>query len=86
MEDQQPQMSLDLSKTTPILTAAGGKIWHQGYLLRKVSKFIAGTAEDGIVPVPVFFDIKTGKVLIELLPKELREEFQELYDKEDATK
>ena len=40
MEDQQPQMSLDLSKTTPILTAAGGKIWHQGYLLRKVSKFM----------------------------------------------
>ena len=31
-------------------------------------------------------NIKTGKVLIELLPKELREEFQELYDKEDATK
>jgi len=43
MEDQQPQMSLDLSKTTPILTAAGGKIWHQGYLLRKVSKFITVT-------------------------------------------
>ena len=76
MEDQKPQVSLDLSKTTPILTANGGKVWHQGYLLRKVSKFVTGTQEDGIVPVPIFFDVKTGKILVELLPKELRDEFK----------
>ena len=56
MEGQQPQMSLDLSKTTPILTAAGGKIWHQGYILRKVSKFITGTNEDNVLPIQVFYD------------------------------
>ena len=45
-------------------------------ILRKVSKFITGTSEDGIIPIPVFFDVKTGKVLVELLPKELRAEFE----------
>ena len=34
------------------------------------------TSPDGIVPVPVFFDVKTGKILVELLPKELRDEFE----------
>jgi hypothetical protein len=72
MEEQQPQMSLDLSKTTPILTAAGGKIWHQGYLLRKVSKFITGTNEDNVLPIQVFYDPETGKVLKDGLPDEFK--------------
>jgi DNA polymerase III delta prime subunit len=35
----------------------------------------AGTSEDGVIPIPVFYDVVTGKVLVELLPKELRDEF-----------
>ena len=86
--NQKPQMNIniDIKNTQPIVSPEGNQVFQEGVILRKVSKFIAGTAEDGVIPVPVFFDIKTGKVLIELLPKELREEFQELYDKEDATK
>jgi hypothetical protein len=72
MTDQQPQVSLDLSKTTPILTAAGGKVWHQGYLLRKVSKFVTGTADDNILPIQVFYDPETGDILKEGLPEELK--------------
>lgn len=68
----QPQVSLDLSKTTPILTAAGGKIWHQGYLLRKVSKFVTGTADDNVLPIQVFYDPETGDILKEGLPEELK--------------
>lgn len=71
MEDQ-PQLSLDLSKTTPILTAAGGKVWHQGYLLRKVSKFITGTPDDNVLPIQVFYDPETGEILKEGLPEELK--------------
>ena len=44
-------------------------------ILRKVSKFVAGTPEDAIIPIPVVYDIKTGKILVEMLPKELREEY-----------
>ena len=65
-------MSLDLSKTTPILTTAGGKIWHQGYILRKVSKFITGTTEDNVLPIQVFYDPETGEILKEGLPAELK--------------
>jgi len=72
MENQQPQMSLDLSKTTSILTAAGGKIWHQGYLLRKVSKFITGTSEDNVLPIQVFYDPETGEILKDGLPDEFK--------------
>jgi hypothetical protein len=72
MENQQPQMSLDLSKTTPILTSNGGKIWQQGFLLRKVSKFITGTNEDNVLPIPVFFNPETGEILKDGLPDEFK--------------
>jgi len=72
---QQPQMNLDLSKTTPLETPSGDKIWHTGMVLRKVSKFITGTAEDAIVPITVFYDPETNEILGDTLPKELREEY-----------
>ena len=71
MENQQ-QMSLDLTKTTPILTPSGKKIWSQGYILRKVSKFITGTPDDNVLPIQVFFDPETGEILKEGLPNELK--------------
>ena len=40
MTPQQPQ--IDLSKTTSIPTQEGGDIWKQGFILRKVSRFITG--------------------------------------------
>ena len=67
----QPQMNLDLTKTTPILTPNGKKIWHQGYILRKVSKFVTGTTEDNVLPIQVFYDPETGDILREGLPSEL---------------
>jgi|TARA_B110000967_G_C18892497_1_gene568339 hypothetical protein len=71
---QQPQ--LDLSKTTSIETPSGSKIWSQGVILRKVSKFIIGADEDALVPIPVFYDPETGEIMTETLPKELREEYK----------
>ena len=68
----QPQMNLDLTKTTPILTPNGKKIWHQGYILRKVSKFVTGTTEDNVLPIQVFYDPETGEILKEGLPSELK--------------
>jgi hypothetical protein len=29
-----------------------------------------------VIPIPVFIDVKTGKILTELLPKDLREEYE----------
>lgn len=69
---EKPQISVDLKKTTPILTESGSKIWLQGFLLRKVSKFVTGTKEDNIMPIQVFFDPETNEILKEGLPDELR--------------
>lgn len=69
---QQPQ--IDLSKTTSIETPSGGKIWQQGVILRKVSRFVTGTDEDALLPIPVFYDPETKKILTDSVPKDLREE------------
>jgi len=73
---EQPQLNLDLSKTTAIETSAGSKIWAQGVTLRKVSKFVTGTSEDAIVPIPIFYDPETKEILEDTLPRELREEYK----------
>jgi hypothetical protein len=56
---QQPQ--IDLKSTTGFEDENGNKIFQQGFILRKVSKFVAGTDEDAIMPIPVFFEPKDRK-------------------------
>ncbi len=75
----KPQMNvnIDIKNTTPITSPEGNQVFSEGVILRKVSRFISGTSEDGVIPVPVFYDVVTGKVLVELLPKELRAEFED---------
>jgi len=76
--DQQQQMNLniDLKNTTSIETPEGNKVFQQGVLLRKVSKFVVGAEEDAVLPVPVFYDPQTGKILESTVPVELREEYK----------
>jgi hypothetical protein len=75
MKPQDLQMNFDLKSTIGLTTEDGSPVWQEGVLLRKVSKIIAGTPEDAIVPIPVFFDPKTGKMLSGMVPKDLREEY-----------
>jgi hypothetical protein len=70
-------LNIDIKNTTPVISEDGGMVFQEGFILRRVSKFISGTSEDGIIPVPVFFDVKSGRVLIDMLPKELRAEFED---------
>jgi hypothetical protein len=75
-QQQQLSMNVDIKNSTAIKSPDGNQVFQEGVILRKVSRFITGTSEDGIIPIPVFFDVKSGKVLVELLPKELRAEFE----------
>ncbi len=75
MKDQQMNINLDLSKTTTVETSNGKKVWSQGVIIRKVSRFVVGADEDALIPIPVFYDAETGEILLETLPKELREEY-----------
>jgi len=76
---QQPNLNvnIDLKNTQPVTSSTGGKVFAEGVILRKVSKFVAGTAEDAIMPIPVFYDVQTGEVVQEMLPKDLRDEFSQ---------
>ena len=73
---QQMNVNIDIKNTQAITSPEGNQIFQEGVLLRKVSRFVTGTSEDGVIPVPCFYDVATGKVLVELLPKELRGEFE----------
>ena len=76
-KQQQLNMNVDIKNTTAITSPDGNQVFSEGVILRKVSRFVTGTSEDGVIPIPVFYDVKTGKVLVELLPKELRAEFED---------
>ena len=71
------QMKVDITQSTPIKSEDGNQVFQEAVVLRKISKFLAGTSEDAVVPIPVFIDVKTGKMLIDMLPKELKAEYEE---------
>ena len=76
MSQEQLKMNVDITQTTPMSSAEGNQIFQEAVVLRKLSKFLAGTSEDAVIPIPVFIDVKTGKILIDMLPKELKEEYE----------
>lgn len=75
---QQQAPNIDFSATTSIEGFDGGKLFGQAFVLRKVSKFVTGGTEDAILPIPVFYDMETKKIITESLPKELREEYKDI--------
>lgn len=74
MEQQVQQPQIDLNNTQGLKTEDGSSVFQQGIILRKISKFITGTSEDALMPIPVFYDPKTGKIVVDSVPKELRDE------------
>ena len=81
MQQQMQQPPIDLKNTTSIKNFDGGVIFQQGVVLRTVSKFVMGTDEDALLPIPIFYDPSTKKILKSSIPKELREELaDELMD------
>jgi len=76
--NNQQQPNIDLTNTTSIEGFDGGKLFGQAFLLRKVSKFVVGGTEDALLPIPVFYDLDSRKIIIDSLPKELREEYEDI--------
>ena len=76
--NQQQAPNIDFGSTTSIEGFDGGKLFGQAFVLRKVSKFVTGGTEDAILPIPVFYDMETKKIITESLPKELREEYKDI--------
>ena len=77
MSQEQLKMNVDIKQSTPMESAEGNQVFQEAVVLRKLSKFLAGTSEDAVIPIPVFIDVVSGKILIDMLPKELRAEYEE---------
>jgi len=73
---EQPKMNIDFKNTTSVDGFDGGKLFAQAVIIRKISKFIAGTDEDQLIPIPVFYDLESKKILPDSLPPDLREEYK----------
>jgi hypothetical protein len=76
--EKQLNANIDLKNTLSIETPEGNKIFQQGVILRKVSKFLVGAEEDAILPIPIFYDPISGKIVEGTLPPELRKEYKDL--------
>ena len=71
------QPNVKLEDTTSFTTPEGNKIFQQGVLIRSVSKFVAGTDEDAVMPIPVFYCPDSKKLVGLTLPPEIREEYKD---------
>ena len=76
-ENPVGQPHVKLEDTTSFETPNGNKIFQQGVLLRSVSKFVAGTDEDAVMPIPIFFCPDTKKIVGLTLPPEIRDEYKD---------
>ena len=76
-QNQVQGPKIDLKNSTGLKNSEDKSVFLNGVILRKVSKFITGTDEDALLPIPVFYDIATGKILKETLPKDLRDEYDD---------
>ena len=75
---EQPRLNIDFKNTSAVTGYDGGQLFGQAVILRKVSKFLIGAEEDSLIPIPVFYDLDSRKVLVDSLPRELREEYKDI--------
>jgi hypothetical protein len=75
---KQPQMNIDFANTTSVEGFDGGKLFGQAVVIRKVSKFLVGAEEDALIPIPVFYDLESKKIIKDSLPPELRDEYSDI--------
>lgn len=68
----QQQLNIPLDKSTPLVCEeCQNETFKQVFFLRTVSKFIAGTDQDGLIPIPSFACTSCGHVNNEFQPKNL---------------
>jgi uncharacterized Zn finger protein len=83
----QMQMNINLEDTTEIKCEnCNNNVFNQGVMLRGISRFITGTAQDGVMPIPVFACSKCGHVNTQFLPKQKPEDESQSIEEETPKK
>lgn len=73
-----PKLNITLDKTSAITCdKCSGQVFTEGLIIRKASKFVTGTTQDSIIPIPTFACSQCGHVNQEFLPKELQTQSQD---------
>lgn len=68
---QNLNINLSLDKTTPLVCEeCACETFQQVTYLRKVSKFITGSEQDALIPIPSFACTKCGHINEEFRPKD----------------
>ena len=75
MDQQPPKLNIDLKNTEKVETLDGNYVVAEGIILRKASRFAVGTEQDALIPIPVFYDVKTGRILKETLPGDIKDDY-----------
>lgn len=71
--NQPPTLNFGIKDTTPVeCTECKCTVFQNGVIFRKVSKILAGTDKDALVPIPVPYCVNCQEPLSELLPPEVR--------------
>ena len=72
-QQEQIKLNIDLKKTTPITCdECGHNVFQEGLMLRKANKFLTGTPQDALIPLPIFSCAKCGHVNEAFLPEPLK--------------
>jgi DNA-directed RNA polymerase subunit RPC12/RpoP len=74
MSQEQMNLNISLDKTKGVICdECGHYAFQEVTLLRKVSRFVTGTAQDALIPIPVFACAKCGHINEEFLPMQLKQ-------------
>jgi uncharacterized Zn finger protein len=74
MQQDQIKMNFGLDKTTAVICEeCQNETFQECVIIRKASKFLTGTAQDAIIPIPAFSCTKCGHVNNEFFPSELKQ-------------
>jgi uncharacterized Zn finger protein len=69
----EQELNIGLDKTTEMVCdKCGNSTFQQVVLLRKASRFVTGTAQDALIPIPLFACAKCNHVNESFLPAQLK--------------
>jgi hypothetical protein len=73
MNMPSPNVNFGIKDTTSVdCTECKGTVFQNGVIFRKVSKILAGTDKDALIPITVPYCVNCLEPLNELLPAELK--------------
>lgn len=78
-KQQQQSLNIDIKNTTSVTNEDGKPILlTEGIVLRKGSRFLLGTDTDPLIPIPIMYDISNNLILLDMIPKEIRDDYKDV--------